>query len=218
MSDQSYRIGTKSERLADGICHALGIGLSLVGSVILILWAFAHLGAGSALSLTIYGVALVGCFTASAFYHLTPWEERRALFRRIDHALIYVKIAGTYTPLVVLIGTGYAYGVLGLVWALAALGVLVKLFVWGASSNINHVLYLGLGWLSLLLIGGLAQVIPSGALALIVAGGVIYSVGALLYMKDHMPFQNAIWHSHVLVASACMFTAIAIGMTQLPAA
>jgi hypothetical protein len=121
---------TRGERIADGAVHAAGIVFAIVATILLIVAASGETSVGTVVALSIYGAALIGSFIASACYHFTPWDRPRALLRRIDHAAIYLKIAGTYTPLVVLIGSAFAYSVLGLVWALAAVGAIAKLFFW----------------------------------------------------------------------------------------
>lgn len=209
-----YPIYTVRERVADGVVHAAGIVFAVTATILLLIWARGE-PAGIIASLWIYGVALSGSFVASACYHFTPWEHLRPTLRRIDHAAIYIKIAGTYTPLVVLIGSGFAYGVLALVWALALIGALTKLFFWqpkAGSGRWGTALYVGLGWLSVALITSLVPLMPPVALGLIVAGGLIYSLGAVVFSIDGLRFQNAIWHGFVLTASVCFCVAIAMGI------
>ncbi|MCL4134660.1 UNVERIFIED_CONTAM: hypothetical protein GTU68_066643 [Idotea baltica] len=195
--------------------HLAGIVFAIAGTVLLILWATGN-SAATITGVSVYGAALIASFVASACYHFTPWEGPRPVLRRIDHAAIYLKIAGTYTPLVVLIGSAFAYGVLIIVWALAVIGVAAKLFFWpksgGGSGHMGTALYLGMGWLSVALLTSLIPVLPTTALGLIVAGGLIYSAGALVFSLDGLRFQNAIWHGFVLVASVCFFAAIAMGV------
>ena len=204
----------RAERIADAVVHVAGIVFALLGTAFLILWAQGQTS-GTVVGLWVYGIALTASFVASFCYHFTPWEGPRPVLRRIDHAAIYVKIAGTYTPLVVLIGSAFAYGVLTLVWGLAAVGVAMKLFFWARPSRWGVALYLGLGWLSIALASSLIPLVSGLVLGLIVAGGLIYSAGAILFSLEDLKFQNAIWHSFVLIASACFFAAIALGV--LPA-
>jgi len=204
----------RAERIADAVVHVAGIVFALLGTAFLILWAQGQTS-GTVVGLWVYGIALTASFVASFCYHFTPWEGPRPVLRRIDHAAIYVKIAGTYTPLVVLIGSAFAYGVLTIVWGLAAVGVAMKLFFWARPSRWGVALYLGLGWLSIALASSLIPLVSGLVLGLIVAGGLIYSAGAILFSLEDLKFQNAIWHSFVLIASACFFAAIALGV--LPA-
>lgn len=206
-----YPSYSRPERVADGVMHILGVAFALIGTTALLIWAVGRSHPGTVLALSVYGTAMVGSFLASACYHMTPWERARPLLRRIDHAAIYFKIAGTYTPLVVLIGSAFGYAVLGIVWALAAIGAVTKLFFWSRPGRWASALYLLMGWIAVVLIWPLAPLLPLGAVVLIVLGGVIYTAGVLVFSHDGLRFQNAIWHGFVLVASACFFAAIALG-------
>lgn len=205
-----YPSYARAERIADAVVHVLGVGFALIGTTFLIIAAIGQTDSVTTSALAVYGLAMSASFVASACYHFTPWEALRPWLRRIDHAAIYLKIAGTYTPLVVLIGSAFAYGVLGLVWGLAVLGAAVKLFFWARPTRWGAVLYVGMGWLSMMLVSSLVPVVPMGALALMVAGGLIYTLGAVLFSLDGLRFQNAIWHGFVLAASVCFFAAIAV--------
>ncbi|HBS49762.1 MAG TPA: hemolysin III [Rhodobacteraceae bacterium] len=202
----------RSERIADALMHGLGLAGALAGSIWLILWAAERAGGGQTLALTIYGATLIATFLASFAYHFTPWEHRRAAFRRLDHAAIYLKIAGTYTPLVVLVGSLTSYMVLAVIWALAAFGAARKLWFWRDPSRNGIALYLTMGWLSLLLAGSLLAILPVSALVLIAVGGGLYTLGVVFYVWESLKFANAIWHGFVLAASVCFFAAIALGV------
>jgi len=201
----------RSEKIADGAVHAIGVTFAFSGAVLLIVFASLWASGGEVAAVSIYGVALVATFAASAFYHMTPWEGIRPALRRVDHAAIYLKIAGTYTPLVVLIGSTFAYVILGLVWALAILGALAKLFFWNTPGKFGPLLYLTLGWLSVALLWPLAQSVPGPAVALVLAGGLLYSAGVVFFSMEWMRFSNAIWHFFVLAASGCFYAAITVG-------
>jgi hemolysin III len=110
-----------------------------------------------------------------------------------------------------LIGSAFAYGILAIVWGLAAVGVAMKLFFWGRPTRWGVVLYLGLGWLSVTLAPSLISLVSGLVLGLIVAGGLLYSLGAVVFSLEGLKYQNAIWHSFVLIASACFLAAIALG-------
>ena len=212
----AFPVLARSERIVDGVVHGIGVLLAITGAVLLIVFAaLGASGAGMIAALSVYAAALIATFTASACYHLIPWQKGRAVLRRIDHAAIYLKIAGTYTPLVVLIGSGFAYAVLGVVWALAAIGMIAKLFFWRSPGRLGAWLYLGMGWLSMALIWSLFPLIPLGASILIAVGGLLYSSGVIFYSWQNLRFQTAIWHGFVLVASACFFAAICWGALVL---
>lgn len=200
-----------SETIADGTVHVLGLAFAIPASILLILHAIGTPDA-TPLAIGLYVGTIVLSFTVSALYHLLPFDRSRPLLGRIDHAAIYLKIAGTYTPLVVLIGTGFAYGVLGLVWLLATIGAVAKLWFWRIDGRGSLALYLAMGWLSVLLVPPMWQALPGMALALIAAGGLIYTLGTVIFARDGMRYQNAVWHLFVLVASICFFAAIAISL------
>jgi hemolysin III len=202
----------RAERIADGVMHALGVTFALTGAVVLITFAALSASGGQIAAVSVYAGALIATFTASAFYHLTPWERLRPALRRVDHAAIFLKIAGTYTPFVVLIHSAFAYAVLALVWTLALGGALLRLLKRGKLGRIQTWTYLLLGWLSLLLVWPMVQTLPVPATALVITGGLLYSAGVIFFRWESLRFSNAIWHGFVPAASACFFAAIALGV------
>lgn len=202
---------TRSERVADGSMHAIGVIGAVFGAILLVMWSAPVASPGEIAAIAIYAITLIATFTASAFYHMTPWESIRPVLRRIDHAAIYLKIAGTYTPLVVMIGSGLAYVVLGIVWALAVVGMVLKLVFWTTPGQFGPALYLIMGWMSVVLFWSSWTELPIGY---IVAGGLLYTVGVVFYAAKKMKFSNAIWHGFVIAASACFFVAISLSVTQ----
>lgn len=215
MSDWSYPRYAMSERIADGVIHGLGVAFGIVGTILLIIQAIRLSDDAPVAALAVYGGALIVAFIASALYHMTPWERARPALRRIDHAAIYVKIAATYTPIVALIGSAFAWIVLAVVWALAVAGAVMKLAFWRDPGRLGAALYLGLGWFSVLLAWPLVQTLPAAALVLILGGGLLYSAGVVFFHWESLRFANAIWHGFVLAASACFFAAICIGTFAL---
>lgn len=190
--------------------HVAGLVLAIPASALLLVEAAGSERLTTAAAL--YAGCMIFAFAASAIYHLSPIDRTRPLLNRIDHAAIYFKIAGTYTPFVALIGSGFAYAVLGVVWALALVGAVAKLWFWGTDGRGSLALYLVMGWLAVLLFWPMWQVLPPAALFLVSTGGIIYSVGAWVFAKPAFRFQNAIWHSFVLSASTCFFAAVAIAL------
>lgn len=211
---EEYPTYARSERIADGVIHALGVIFALAGAILLVslsAWS-EEARIDRTVAVAIYGGALIATFSASAFYHMTPWTRLRPLLRRIDHAAIYFKIAGTYTPLVVLIGSAFAYAILAVVWAIALGGAVAKLFFWKSPGRLGPTLYLLMGWLSIALVWSLAMTLPVASTALVVIGGLLYSAGVIFFVWEGLRFSNAIWHGFVLAASACFFAAIAMGV------
>lgn len=190
--------------------HLTGLVLAIPATVFL----FDHLAkhGGPLTPIALYAVCVIAAFVASALYHMSPFDCTRRLLNRIDHAAIYLKIAGTYTAFVGLTGTGFAYRVLGLIWILAAAGALAKLLFWSPNGRGSLALYLGMGWLAVVLIWPMSQVLPSRAVLLVVAGGLICSAGTWVFAHPGMRFQNAIWHGFVLTSSTCFFAAVVLSL------
>jgi hemolysin III len=210
-----YPTDALSERIADGTIHAIGVLGAMTGAVMLIVWSAFNASPGQIAAIAVYGAALIATFAASALYHLIPWEGARPILRRVDHAAIYLKIAGTYTPLVVIIGHWFAYLVLAVVWTLAVIGMVLKLFFWRTPGRFGPLLYLVMGWLSLALVWWLWPVVPLSAMVLIAVGGLLYTAGVPFYATHTMKYSTAIWHGFVLAASVCFFAAIWIGSAGL---
>jgi hemolysin III len=200
-----------AERQADALMHMAGIG-GTIGAAYALTTLTASTGSISdIIAVWLYCIVMLIAFSASAIYHMTPWEHMRATFRRFDHAAIFLKIAGTYTPLVVLIGSNFSFLVLGLVWATALYGAARRLFYWSEPGMGSTLLYLALGWASLALAWPMTQTIPDASFAFVMVGGMTYTVGVIFYKWESLKFSNAIWHAFVLAASACLFMAIFLG-------
>ncbi len=212
-NDTSWALGeypdyTRGERIADGVIHIAAILASLIAFSIVVALAVTRLSVPISVALIVYGLSVFALFCCSAAYHMTPWPRFRPLLRRFDQAAIFVKIGGSYTPLVVLIDTVFGYIVLVVVWGAAILGAGGKIAFGRLFEGYSTVLYLALGWASLLLAWPLFMTIPFVDAWLVIAGGVAYSVGVIFHQWDGLRYQNAVWHSFVVVASACHFIAI----------
>jgi hemolysin III len=201
---------TFGERIADGALHVIGVMASLAAATGLVVFAFQHLPSLSFVSLTVYGVGLVAVFGFSAAYHLINKPRLKAILRRCDHAAIYLKIAGTYTPFAMLkIGGSMGFGLLGFVWLISLFGAAAKL-VWPEQFvKTSYVLYVALGWSGILALDPLALSISPQVLLLLAAGGCLYTIGIAFHLWEKLRYHNAIWHAFVLAASTCHFAAIA---------
>ncbi len=209
------RVYTAAERVADVGVHAVGLSASVLGVAAMMI-AARNLPAGSVVSLAVYGFGLMAVFACSACYHLATEGHRKAILRRFDHAAIYVKIAGTYTPFAAIkMGDAAGLALLAGVWAITAFGATAKLLWPGRLVRTSYVLYLAQGWAIVAAFGPFAAAVSGRVLALLVAGGVIYTAGVIFHLWERLPFHNAVWHSFVVVASACHFAAIvdAVGLT-----
>lgn len=204
-----HRIYTFRERIADGTIHAIGVIGGLAAAVFLLVMAYPQLPAPVSVSLSVYAIAMVAMFGFSAAYNMIEvprWADR---LRRFDQAAIFAKIAGTYTPLAFvkiggLAGTGLLIGV----WSVALFGIIGKLSSSRRWDRTTIVLYLALGWVGVLVIFAMLETLEPASLILLFIGGILYSVGVIFHLWSSLPYQNAIWHLFVLVATASHFLAI----------
>jgi hemolysin III len=214
-SPHKPRAYTAAERVADGSIHILGVAASLVGATALMIAAL-KLPPASIASIAIYGFGLVAVFACSAAYNLATEARLKAILRRFDHAAIYVKIAGTYTPFaMVKMGDAAGFALLGGVWAITAFGATAKLLWPGRLVRTSYVLYLAQGWAIVAAFGPFASAVSGRVLLLLVVGGSLYTLGVIFHLWERLPYHTAIWHAFVVAASACHFAAIvdAVGLT-----
>jgi hemolysin III len=199
------------EILADKIVHGLGLGAAVAA----LAWLLGQLPETTSLkdvlALAIYGTGLLGMLTASALYNFSPPGQWKARLRNLDHAMIFVMIAGSYTPFLVLaMQPGLGLPICAFVWAVAVVGTIVQLTSLARRTILSLALYLGMGWLVLGFLRPLAAVLPGQALLYLVFGGVVYSVGAIIHCLPGMRFHNVVWHAFVVVAAGLHLTAIAL--------
>jgi len=167
-------------------------------------------------SLVIYGASLIFLFSASATYHMVRVKDRALeIFRKVDHAAIYLLVAGTYTPFCVNAFEGFwKWGMLGVIWSLAVIGIIVKVFYIRAPRWLNAGIYLVMGWLCIAAIGQMLAVLPVWVISWLIAGGVIYSLGAVVYITKIFNFKPGVfgfhemWHIFVMLAAAAHFVAV----------
>lgn len=197
-----------------GLIHFFSAVLAFAGLVILLILTQ---GQGlKQLSMAIYGVSLVTLFTASAVYHLAnPTKTALIKLRKFDHSAIYVLIAGTYTPICINFFSGFLrYGFLALIWGIALAGVIVKLFVINTPRWVTAGIYLVMGWMAVLVVKPMLQSMPAPALWWLLAGGLTYSIGAVIYITKKLDFWpgifgfHEVWHVFVSLAALCHFVMI----------
>ena len=192
----------RAELIADGIVHAIGITLALIGAVALAIVSRA------APSVLIYAAGLVAALGISAAYNMWPVSPRKWLLRRFDHSAIYLLIAATYTPIVVEMRTGIAIGLLVFIWCVAVIGILMKLLLPGRFDRLSIVLYLFLGWSGVMIFRPVVAVLPATTLWLLAAGGLLYTAGVAFHLWKGLRFHNVIWHGFVLAAALCHYSAL----------
>ena len=197
------------DELANALTHALGLALALAGLAVLVTLASLRGNARQIVSYSIYGVTLVLLYAASTAYHGVRLPRAKQVLRTLDHIAIYLLIAGTYTPFALISLRGaWGWSLLGIIWALAASGVVFKVFFIGRFPRASVVLYLGMGWLALIAVRQLFTHLPSTGLILLFSGGLCYSMGVIFFALDHRRFHHAIWHLFVLAGSICHFFAV----------
>ena len=191
------------------ISHAIGFILSMVALVLLVWHATRHGDVWHIVSFSIFGASLIILYAASSFYHSAKKSELRSRLNIIDHASIYVLIAGTYTPftLVTLKGT-IGWVIFGISWGLALTGIILKFFFTGKYNLMSTIMYVLMGWVIVFAIKPLINNLPLAGLLWLVAGGISYTIGAILYGIKKIKFNHAIFHIFVLMGSFCHFMSV----------
>lgn len=211
VAQRTRRPYTLGEEIANSIIHGLGVGLSVAALTLLVVFAVESGGGRKLAAAIVYGVALVLEYTASTLYHSFPQPSVKHVFKILDHAGIYLLIAGTYTPftLITLRDSG-GWWLFALVWAIAVTGIAVEA-AWAYRPRwVSAGVYLVMGWLVVLAIDPLVANLAAPGVWLLVAGGLAYTVGTVFYVLKRVPYMHAVWHVFVLAGSVCHFLAIAL--------
>ncbi|MCF6169980.1 MAG: hemolysin III family protein [Bacteroidales bacterium] len=191
------------------LSHGIGLLLSVVALVVLVVSASLKGTVWHVVSFSIYGSSLVILYFASTAFH---WSENQKIRNRLnifDHASIFLLIAGTYTPfLLVTLHGAWGWSIFGVVWGVAATGIVLKFFFAGRFNFLSTIIYMIMGWIIVIAIKPLMAALPFPGLMWLLAGGLSYSVGAVFFLLDKMPCNHAIFHVFVLVGSACHFVAV----------
>ncbi|MCX7894864.1 MAG: hemolysin III family protein [Thermoanaerobaculum sp.] len=207
------------EEAVHSLIHGLGVVLAIAALAVLVGFAARFGGTRHILSASVFGASLVLAYAASTIYHVIPpfFPRLKRIMRMVDHAMIFVLIAGTYTPfcLVTLQGP-WGNGLLLVVWLLAALGIVYETTLLGRFKVFSVLLYLSLGWLVVVVAKPLVAAIPWGGLVLLVAGGLAYTVGVAFYAAKPLPFHHAVWHGFVLLGSTLHFFAVLLYVMRPP--
>ncbi len=200
---------TPLEERINVLSHALGLVLSIFALGLLVAYASRYGSLLHVISFGVFGASLVILYAASTLYHSTTNPQRRVRFRILDHAAIYVLIAGTYTPIALVILRGsLGWLMFGITWGLALTGIVLKLFFTGRFSRTSTVMYVLMGWLSFVVIKPLIDNFSLDGLLWLLAGGIAYTVGAIIYSFKKIKFNHAIFHVFVLLGSACHFVSV----------
>ena len=208
---------SRGHDLANSIIHGVGTLLSIAGLSILVVFASLRATVWHIVSCSIYGTTLVLLYASSTLYHAFRSPRVKKVLRAVDHASIYLLIAGSYTPftLVTLRGA-WGWSLFGVVWALALVGITLSVFFTGRFRIISTLVYAGMGWMVVIAIRPLTQHMPPGGTAWLLAGGLAYTFGIVFYLWKRLPFHHAIWHLFVLAGSLCQFFAIMFYVVLYP--
>jgi hemolysin III len=198
-----------AEEFANCVTHGVGLALSLAGLVVLVALAAIRGTAWHVVSCAVYGSTLVILYTASTLYHSIRSARAKRVLRIVDHAAIYLLIAGTYTPFTLVnLRGGLGWTLFGLVWGLAVTGVVFKVFLTGRFAIASTIVYLSMGWLVVIAWKPVLAAVPGGGIAWLLAGGLAYTAGVIFFAVEKIPFNHAIWHLFVLGGSICHYFAV----------
>ena len=212
MANNSHESGySVVEEVIHSLTHGVGVLLSIVALSWMLFVSISAADPWRIVASSIYGVTLIALFLASTVYHSMYASRHREIFKLLDHCAIYLLIAGTYTPfLLVAMRSNTGWWLFGTIWALATAGIVKKLWFRHRFPKIALASYLAMGWLVVVAAPQVAEAIGPNGMAWLVAGGISYSVGAIFYALDRMPFNHAVWHVFVLAGGVCHFMSVAL--------
>lgn len=201
---------TVGEEIANAVTHGVAALLSIAGLAVLVAFAVLYSGSPKVVAaVSIFGASMVFLYTASTLYHSIPNPRAKKVLQYLDHSMIYVLIAGSYTPFCLITLQGYTgIALLCAVWLIAIAGISLQAVLLHKADWINCLLYLSMGWLAVFVIDPLVSTLDSTGLALLVAGGLAYTVGVVFYIFERIPFSHAIWHAFVFAGTTLQFFSV----------
>ena len=195
-----------TEEIWHAITHGIGLALSIAALTIMVAYSSQSGSTLSVLASILFGITLIILYGASTLYHALTHHELKKKFQQFDHASIYILIAGSYTHVTLIsLGDTLGYSIFGVVWAVSIFGIYLKFAYPGRFEKLSLVLYLLLGWLIVIAIKPLFEVMDTGGLWLLLIGGLFYTFGVIFYVWDNLPFNHAIWHLFVMGGSISHF-------------
>jgi hemolysin III len=201
-----YSVG---EEIANSITHAAGVVLAIAGLAVLVAYAALYGDAWHIVACSIFGAALIVCYTTSTLYHSIQIERVKRILRAFDHSAIFLLIAGTYTPFMLINLRGpWGWSLFGIIWGLAAAGIALRLVLKGRLHGLIVAMYMAMGWVVVIAVQPMLAHVALGGLGLLAAGGLAYMAGVVFYQWRRLPYHHAIWHGFVLLGSALHFFAI----------
>ncbi|MCF0148814.1 MAG: hemolysin III family protein [Clostridium sp.] len=212
-----YNFYTKGEEIANAVTHGVGAILSIIGSIFLILKSLKTSNNYAITGVWVYSIALIILYLGSTLYHSIPGKLVKRILRILDHSSIYLLIAGTYTPIILIFLSNDKKSMYLLVflWVIALLGILFKAFWIDKFGLLSTILYILMGWTIILNIKTVLLLIPFNILMFIVSGGIAYTVGCIFFAVDKMPYNHFIWHLFVMMGSALHYVAIFLGILYI---
>lgn len=199
----------RREEVVNTVSHGIGVVLSLVGLGVLSTLASIHGSPWHVVGCTVYGVTLVVLYLASTLYHGLPLSRAKIVLQSLDHTAIYLLIAGTYTPfLLVHLRGPWGWWLLGIVWGLALVGMLSQTTTLQRRDGVSVAFYIAMGWIAVVAVKPILASVPLGALVLLLIGGLAYTAGVIFYAWERLPYNHAVWHLFVLAGSVFQFLAV----------
>lgn len=202
---------TPAAKCADLVVHVVGLTLALVGGIVLLTLAVRAGSISQVVGVSIYAAGVLAMLAFSTAYNFAKPQHRPTL-RRLDHAGIFLMIAGSYTPFTLGLPGAWGWGMTAAVWSIATLGALGKLFLKGVDRKFWVGVYLALGWLVVVALKPIIDSLAWYAFVLLVTGGVLYSTGVIFYVNKRLKFARAIWHGHVVAAAGAHWAAVLLGV------
>lgn len=203
------KVYTTVEEIFHALTHGIGALLSIVGLIIMFFLAVRNGNPWVIASVIVFGIACLAVYISSTLYHSFPMGRIKAFFRVLDHTSIFLLIAGTYTPfLLVYMRNVWGWSLFGILWSLTVIGFFFKLFFTGKLDKIATIIYILMGWIAIVAIKPALTYIPFPALMLMLVGGIFYTVGVIFYLWERLPFHHVIWHLFVLSGTLVHFISI----------
>ncbi len=210
---------TLREEIASSVMHGVGIVLAIAGLAVLVAFAARHGDAWHVVSCSIFGASLILCFTTSTLYHSVQAERAKRALRALDHSAIFLLIAGTYTPFLLVNLRGvWGWSLFAVIWTLTLLGIVLRLALKGRRHGLILSIYLAMGWAVVVATEPMLERVGTGGLALLAAGGLAYTAGVIFYKWRRLPYNHAIWHGFVLAGAALHYFAVLFYVVPWPAA
>ena len=203
------RAGRLGEDIANSVTHGAGLVLAIAGLVVLVVMAAIRGTAWHVVGCAVFGTTLVLLYGASTLYHSIPHPRARPVLKALDHSAIFLLIAGTYTPFMLVTLRGFwGWSLLAIVWTAAIAGVIMRASLGDRLAAVRVTLYIAMGWVAVVAFRPLIANLRPGGIALVVGGGLVYTLGVVFYARDRVPYFHAVWHGFVLGGSVLHFLAV----------